>query len=71
MLLARTRISTSDAGALKPTHKLIGARDESDVDLGIDLEPQPEDEEGPEVFKDLRLERSERADKPLFEGTWK
>ena len=39
-------------------------------DLGIDLEPQPEDEENAEVFKDLHLEKSERTIKPLFEGTW-
>jgi hypothetical protein len=50
---------------------LIGGRDEAAVDLGIDLEPQPEDEKSAEVFKDLHLERSERAVKPLFEGRWK
>ena len=43
---------------------------EADADLGIDLEPQPEDEKSAEVFKDLHLEKSERAIKPLFEGTW-
>jgi hypothetical protein len=50
---------------------LIDGRDEDAVDLGIDLEPQPEDEESAEVFRDLHLERSERAVKPLFEGTWR
>jgi len=49
---------------------LIGGRDEAAVDLGIDLEPQPEDEDSSEVFKELRLEQSERTVKPLFEGTW-
>ncbi len=49
---------------------LIGARDQSIVDLGVDLEPQPEDEESSEIFKDLHMERSERTVKPLFEGTW-
>jgi len=46
------------------------AGDESGEDLGIDLEPEPEDEESAEVFRDLHLERSERSIKPLFEGTW-
>src|SRR5512135_1633268 len=49
---------------------LIGGRVEADADLGIDLEPQPEDENSAEVFKDLHLEKSERIIKPLFEGTW-
>ncbi len=49
---------------------LIGARDQSIVNLGVDLEPQPEDEESSEIFKDLHMERSERTVKPLFEGTW-
>ncbi len=49
---------------------LIGGRVEADADLGIDLEPQPEDEENAEVFKDLHLEKSDRTIKPLFEGTW-
>jgi len=49
---------------------LIGGRVEADADLGIDLEPQPEDEKSAEVFKDLHLEKSERTIKPLFEGTW-
>ncbi|HEX8203354.1 MAG TPA: hypothetical protein VF590_22955 [Isosphaeraceae bacterium] len=48
---------------------LIGGRD-ADADLGIELEPQPEDEQSAEVFEDLHLERSERTVKPLFEGTW-
>jgi hypothetical protein len=39
-------------------------------DLGIDLEPQPEDEDSAEVFQDLHIERSERSVKPLFEGSW-
>jgi hypothetical protein len=49
---------------------LIGGRDAGE-DLEIDLEPQPEDEQSAEVFKDLHLEKSERTVKPLFEGTWK
>jgi hypothetical protein len=48
---------------------LIGGRDAGEG-LEIDLEPQPEDEDSSEVFKDLHLEKSERTVKPLFEGTW-
>jgi hypothetical protein len=47
---------------------ILIAGDDAGPDLG--LEPQPEDERSAEVFKDLQLERSERAIKPLFEGTW-
>ncbi len=49
---------------------LIAGQDGGE-DLGIDLEPQPEDEENAEIFHDLHLEMSERTVKPLFEGTWK
>lgn len=44
----------------------VGAADE----LGIELDPQPEDEDSAEVFRDLRLENTGRNLKPLFEGTW-
>jgi hypothetical protein len=47
---------------------LIGGRAQGAMDLGIDLEPQPEDEKSSELFKDLHLERSEQTIKPLFEG---
>ena len=49
---------------------LIGGRVELDADLGIELEPQPEDEEQAEVFRDLHLDRSERSIRSLFEGKW-
>ena len=49
---------------------LIGGRIEPDADLGIELDPQPEDEEQAEVFRDLHLDRSERSVRPLFEGKW-
>lgn len=49
---------------------LIGGRIDPDADLGVELEPQPEDEEQAEVFRDLQLDRSERAMRPLFEGKW-
>lgn len=49
---------------------LIGGRDGVADDLGIDLEPESEDEETAEIFNDLKLERSERTTRPLFEGSW-
>lgn len=49
---------------------LIGGRIEPDADLGIELEPQPEDEEQAEIFRDLHLDRSDRTYRPLFEGKW-
>ena len=49
---------------------LIGGRIEPDADLGIELDPQPEDEDQAEVFRDLHLDRSEQSIRPLFEGKW-
>jgi len=49
---------------------LIGGRVAPGDDLGIELEPEPEDEHSAEVFRVLHLHRSERVNKPLFEGTW-
>ncbi len=39
-------------------------------DLGVDLEPESEDESTADVFRDLHLEASDRTIKPLFEGVW-
>ena len=49
---------------------LIGGRITPEEDLGIELDPQPEDEEKAEVFGDLGLEKSDRTIRPLFEGEW-
>ncbi len=49
---------------------LIGGRVDPEADLGVELAPEPEDEDSAEVFKDLHLERSDRAIRPLFEGEW-
>ena len=49
---------------------LIGGRVDPDDDLGLELDPQPEDEENAEVFRDLHIDRTERALRPLFEGEW-
>jgi hypothetical protein len=55
---------------------LIGGRDDLGTDLGLDLQPQPEDESrsrrtraAPRCSKDLHLEKSERAIRPLFGET--
>jgi len=37
-------------------------------DLG--LTPEPEDEASAEIFHDLKLDRSDRTIRPLFEGSW-
>ena len=49
---------------------LIGGRIGADDDLGIELEPQEEDEDKAEVFGDLGLEKTDRMIRPLFEGEW-
>ena len=49
---------------------LIGGRDDLGDDLGIDLQTHPKDEETAEVFRELRMEKSSRTIKPLFEGIW-
>jgi len=51
---------------------LIAGKDRAGTaeELGLDLEPEAEDEESAEVFKVLKLERNDLNTKPLFEGTW-
>ena len=49
---------------------LIGGRVAPEDDLGIELDPQPEDEQEAEVFRDLGLERTDKTIRPLFEGEW-
>lgn len=41
---------------------------DGDADLG--LEPRAEDEQSADLFRELRLERTDRTIRPLFEGTW-
>jgi hypothetical protein len=48
---------------------LVGGREAGD-ELGIELEPQPEDEENAEVFGLLEFDKSDRTIRPLFEGAW-
>ena len=49
---------------------LIQSRDEAIASLGIDLEPEREDEDTAEVFNDLKIERTDKAIRPLFNGSW-
>jgi hypothetical protein len=49
---------------------LIGGQDDLGADLGIDLQAHPKDHETAEIFTDLRMEKSERTIKPLFDGVW-
>jgi hypothetical protein len=49
---------------------LIGASDDVSEALGVQLHPQEETAATAEIFKDLRLQRSQHPMKPLFEGAW-
>lgn len=49
---------------------LISAAEDVKQELGIDLNPQAEDLSSAEIFRDLRLRKSEHPLKPLSEGEW-
>jgi hypothetical protein len=49
---------------------LIGAREDPQEELGLKLQPQDEKEWTSDIFKDLRMERSEHPFQPLFKGQW-
>lgn len=49
---------------------LIGATEEPEEELGLDLAPEREDERSADIFTDLRLRLSEHPVEPLFEGAW-
>ncbi len=49
---------------------LISAARDVKEDLGIELNPQNEDESRAEIFSDLRLEKSKQPIEPLLEGEW-
>lgn len=48
----------------------IGAAEDIDKDLGIELTAHREDESTAEVFNELRMVKSRHPVKPLFEGHW-
>jgi hypothetical protein len=50
---------------------LIGATEEPERELGIDLRPRDERETQAAIFHDLKLVRSEHPPEPLFRGEWR
>jgi hypothetical protein len=48
----------------------IGAAEDVSEGLGIELEAEEESESTAEIFKDLRLEKSQHPIEPLLEGEW-
>jgi len=49
---------------------LIGTSTDVHAELGIELNPQHEDERNAAIFRDLHLNRSEFPLEPLFRGKW-
>jgi len=49
---------------------LISSSEDVKEDLGVELNPQDESESTAEIFRDLRLEKSQQPLVPLFEGRW-
>jgi hypothetical protein len=49
---------------------LVGASEEPERELGVDLEADEEDAASADIFRDLRLRKSEHPVRPLFEGRW-
>lgn len=49
---------------------MIGAEEDAEAELDIELDPQHETENTAEIFNDLRLRKSDRPLQPLFEGEW-
>jgi hypothetical protein len=49
---------------------LIGAPGDAYEDLGIELEDEDESESTAEIFRDLRLEKSQHPTEPLLKGKW-
>jgi hypothetical protein len=49
---------------------LIGAAADVRAELGIELDPEREDERTAEIFRDLHIARSKYPVEPLFHGKW-
>lgn len=49
---------------------LIGADEDPERELGIRLDPELETAASADIFKELKLNRSEHPVRPLFEGRW-
>jgi hypothetical protein len=50
---------------------LIAASERPEEELGIELHPQSESEWSTDIFKDLRMDKSEHPIDPLFTGAWR
>jgi hypothetical protein len=50
---------------------LIGATDDPERELGVDLRPREERETQAAIFRDLKLERDQHPLEPLFRGEWR
>lgn len=49
---------------------LIGAKEDAESELEISLDTEDEDAASADIFRDLRLKKSETPTRPLFEGEW-
>lgn len=49
---------------------MIGAKEDAERELDIELDAQDEDINSAETFSDLRLRKSQHPIEPLFEGRW-
>lgn len=50
---------------------LIGARKDAEEELGVDLNPQQEDEHSAEILRKLRLPEEQHPREPLLRGSWR
>ena len=50
---------------------LIGATEDPERELGIELRPREERETQAAIFRDLKLERDQHPLEPLFRGEWR
>lgn len=49
---------------------LVGAREEPEQELGVEFDTDEEDAASADIFRDLRLRKSEHPLRPLFQGQW-
>jgi hypothetical protein len=49
---------------------LIGSSEDVKSELGVEFKTENENESSADIFKDLKLEKTDRPLKPLFEGNW-
>lgn len=49
---------------------LTAATEEASAELGVDFDPEDENAQSAEIFRDLKLKKSAHPTAPLFEGAW-